>query len=108
MGFIDAVLSVFLPDPPEIGPDEDPIFVDVRTRREHERQRVAGAKLIPHSQIGTRWPELRKHKSERILVYCTTGSRSKHATRILRSKGFDQAENAGGLWGLKRAGVELE
>lgn len=108
MGFIDAVLSVFLPEPPEIGPDEDPVFVDVRTRQEHERRRVAGAKLIPHSQMDTRWTELRKHKDERILIYCATGSRSKQATRILQSKGFDQAENAGGLRALKRAGVEIE
>ena len=108
MGFIDSVLSLFLPDPPEIGPDEDPVFVDVRTRAEHERRRVAGARHIPHTQIGDRWTELRRHKDERILVYCATGSRSKHATRVLRSKGFHKAENAGGLRGLKRAGVDIE
>jgi rhodanese-related sulfurtransferase len=108
MGFIDTLLSFVLPDPPEIEPGEDVVFVDVRTPREHARQRVAGATLIPHSQMDTRWKELRKHKDERILVYCATGSRSKQATRILRSKGFERAENAGGLWGLRRAGVELE
>ena len=108
MGFIDTLLSIVLPDPPEIGPDEDVVFVDVRTPREHARERVAGAKLIPHDQMRTRWTELRNHKDERILVYCATGSRSKRATRILRSKGFEKAENAGGLRALKRAGVELE
>lgn len=108
MGFIDTLLSFVLPDPPEIEPGEDVVFVDVRTPREHARQRVVGAKLIPHTQMGSRWTELRKHRNKRILVYCATGNRSKQATRILRSKGFDRAENAGGIGGLKRAGVELE
>ncbi len=108
MGFIDALFALFLPDPPEIGPDEDPVFVDVRTHVEHRRQRVVGAKHIPHVQIGDRWTELRKHKDERILVYCATGSRSRHAIRVLRAKGFTKAENAGGLRGLKRIGVEIE
>lgn len=107
MGFIDTFLSILLPDPPEIGPDEEVVFVDVRTPEEHEKRHVAGAKLIPHQQMGTRWTELRKHRDERILVYCATGSRSKIATRILRSKGFNRAENAGGIGGLKRAGVEM-
>lgn len=107
MGFIDSFLSILLPDPPEIGPDEDVVFVDVRTPAEHARRHVAGARLIPHQQMGTRWTELRKHRGRRILVYCATGSRSKLATRILRSKGFDRVENAGGIRGLKRAGVEM-
>jgi rhodanese-related sulfurtransferase len=108
MGFIDTLLSLVLPDPPEIGPEEDVVFVDVRTPREHAHRRVAGAKLIPHAEMGTRWTELRNHRDKRILVYCATGSRSRLATRILRSKGFSNAENAGGIGGLKRAGVEIE
>ncbi len=107
MGLIDTLLSFVLPDPPEIEPGEDVVFVDVRTPGEHARQRVAGATLIPHSQMRTRWTELRNHKDKRILVYCATGSRSKLATRILRSKGFEKAENAGGIGGLRRAGVEI-
>ncbi len=66
MGLIDTLLSFVLPAPPEIEPGEDVVFVDVRTPREHARQRVVGA------------------------------------------KGLDTAENAGGLWGLQRAGVEIE
>lgn len=83
------------------------VFVDVRTRPEWEQGHVAGAKLIPHTQMATRWTELRKHKARRILVYCRTGSRSRVATRVLQSKGFDRVENAGGIAGLRRAGVEM-
>ena len=108
MGLLDTLRSFFLPDPPEIGPDEDPVFVDVRTAREYERRHVAGAKHIPVSEIGDRWTELAEHKDDRILVYCASGSRSKKAARVLQAKGFTKAENAGGLGGLKRAGVEVE
>ena len=107
MGIIDALRSLFLPDPPEIGPDEDPVFLDVRTHREHERRHVAGARHIPHTQIPDRWTELRGHEDDRILVYCASGARSKQAARVLQSKGFSKAENAGGIGGLKRAGVEV-
>ena len=108
MGLIDTLLSLFLPDPPEIGPDEDPVFVDVRTPREYERRHVAGAKLIPHTEMESRWKELREHQDERILVYCRSGNRSRTAVDILREKGFDNVENAGGIGALKRAGVEIE
>ena len=106
--WLDRLAALFLPDPPEIGPDEDPVFVDVRTRPEYEQEHVAGAVLIPHGQMEARWTELRKHKGDRVLVYCRTGSRSRVAVQILRDKGFEQVENAGGLLPLRLAGVETE
>jgi phage shock protein E len=106
--WLSRLLSLFLPDPPEIEPGEDVVLVDVRTPAEFARGHVAGAKLIPHMAMGDRWKELRAHRKKRILVYCRTGSRSRLATRVLRSKGFDRAENAGGISALKRAGLEIE
>lgn len=106
--WLSRLLSFFLPAPPEIDPGEDVVFVDVRTPAEYARGHVVDAKLIPHHQMGTRWTELRKHRDRRVLVYCRTGSRSRVATEVLRAKGFDRAEDAGGLGGLRRAGVELE
>lgn len=104
---LDRLLALFAPEPPEIEPGDDVVFVDVRTPAEYARGHVAGAKLIPHAEMGTRWTELRKHRKRRVLVYCRTGSRSRLATRILRSKGFEKAENAGGIGGLRRAGLEM-
>ena len=108
MSWLDRILSLVLPAPPEIGPDEEVIFVDVRTPAEYARGHAAGAILIPHHEMSERWKELRNRRKERILVYCRTGSRSGVATRILRSKGFDRVENAGGIGGLRRAGIEIE
>lgn len=107
-GWIDRLLAPFLPAPPEIEPGEEVVFVDVRTPPEYARGHVAGAKLIPHDQMAVRWKELRDQRKKRVLVYCRTGSRSRLATRVLRSKGFEKAENAGGIGGLRRAGVDLE
>ncbi len=84
------------------------VFVDVRTPHEYARGHVAGAKLIPHTQITARWSELKGDRRKRLLVYCRTGSRSSVATRVLRSQGFERVENAGGIGGLRRAGMEME
>lgn len=105
---LTRLLALFLPAPPEIAPGEDVVFVDVRTPAEHARGHVAGARLIPHDQMPTRWKELRDQRKKRVLVYCRTGSRSRVATQVLRSKGFERAENAGGIGGLRRAGVTIE
>lgn len=106
--WLSRILSLFLPPPPEIEPGEEVVFVDVRTPAEWTRERVAGAALIPHHEMPARWKELREHRKTRILVYCRTGSRSRVATRVLQEKGFGRVENAGGIGGLKRAGVEIE
>ena len=106
--WLERLAAFFLPDPPTIGPDEDVVFVDVRTRPEWDNEHVVGAKLIPHSEMASRWTELRKHGGRRVLVYCRTGSRSRVAAEILRRKGFENVENAGGLLALRLAGVETE
>jgi len=106
--WLDRILNYVLPSPPSVAEGEDVVFVDVRTPGEYARGHVADAKLIPHTQIATRWTELKPHRRKRVLVYCRTGSRSRIATGVLRSKGFERVENAGGLGGLRRAGMEME
>lgn len=108
MDWITRLLAPFLPAPPDIGTGEDVVFVDVRTPAEYARGHVAGATLIPLQEVSDRWKELRDQRNKRMLVYCRTGSRSRVATRLLRSKGFAKAENAGGLGGLRRAGARIE
>lgn len=105
--WLSRLMGALLPAPPEIAPGEDVVFLDVRTPAEFAGMHVAGAVLIPHHEVAGRWKELRDRRKKRILVYCRTGSRSRVATQILKSRGFDRVENAGGLGGLKRAGVKL-
>jgi rhodanese-related sulfurtransferase len=105
---LDGILARLLPTPPHIRPDEDVVFVDVRTRHEFDQGHVRGAHHIPFDQMDTRWKELRPHRKQRVLLYCRSGRRSRIATDVIRARGFDRAENAGGLGALKRAGVEVE
>jgi phage shock protein E len=107
MSLLDRILSRILPPPPEIGEDEDVVFLDVRTRLEYHGEHVEGARHIPFDEVPARWQELRDVKDRRILVYCRSGSRSRVATATLREQGFEHAENAGGLGGLRRAGVRI-
>jgi phage shock protein E len=107
MNWLDWILSRILPAPPTIGPDEDVVFLDVRTRLEFEGNHVKGARHIPYDQVSSRWGELRDVRDKRTLVYCQSGSRSRVATNALQAKGFEQAENAGGIGGLRRAGVRI-
>jgi phage shock protein E len=107
MGWLDRILRMFLPAPPEIGPDEDVVFVDVRTRFEFADGHVEGARHIPYNEMAQRWRELEDVKGKRILLYCRSGNRSRHATQVLHGHGFEEAENAGGIGGLRRAGLRI-
>jgi rhodanese-related sulfurtransferase len=108
MGWMSRWISWILPAPPEIAPGEDVVFVDVRTRREYEAGHVKGARHIPHDQMASRWQELARYRNRRVLLYCRSGARSRLATATLRSRGFERAENAGGLGGLRRAGLAVD
>jgi phage shock protein E len=108
MSWFSRWMAKLLPAPPAIGPDEDVVFVDVRTRGEYAAGHVKDAHHIPYDQMAARWQELARHKDRRVLLYCRTGRRSRIATQLLRDQGFARAENAGGLGALRRAGVPTE
>jgi phage shock protein E len=107
MGLMDRILGWLLPAPPDIGPDEDVVFVDVRTRFEFADGHVEGARHIPYDEMPARWRELEDVRDERILLYCRTGSRSRAALQVLQDRGFTKAENAGGIAALRRAGLRI-
>lgn len=108
MSWVTRWIAKLLPAPPEIGPGEPVVFVDVRTRAEYARGHIEGALHIPHDELATRWKELARHRDARVLLYCQSGNRSRLATRVLRGHGFERAENAGGIGGLRRALLDRE
>lgn len=61
--------------------------VDVRTPSEFEAGHVPGALNIPHDQMADRYAEIGP-PSTPVLLYCTTGRRTRVAERTLRAKGF--------------------
>ena len=61
-------------------------IVDVREVFEYEIARIEGSKLIPLSELPSRFGEL--PADEEIILVCKSGTRSAHAAELLRTAGF--------------------
>ncbi len=75
---------------------DGPLIVDVRTDEEYAMGAYPGSINIPLDELETRMDELGR-KDRKIILYCASGGRSYYAVQILRSYGFKQLENGGGL-----------
>ena len=82
---------------------EQVLVVDVRTPEEFRSGHFPGAINIPHKQIIGGLGERQVRPSDPIVLYCRSGNRSGKAQAALRSIGFSQALNAGGLDALLTA-----
>ena len=70
-------------------------LIDVRSVSEFDAGHIEGAKNIPVDVIGSQF-EL-NDKDTPIIVYCRSGARSTRAARTLRSNGFTEVYNLGGM-----------
>ena len=71
-------------------------IIDVRTAEEFSEEHYPDALNIPVDQIRQRLNEV-GDKNSPIVLYCASGSRSAFATRMLKSAGYTDVVNAGGL-----------
>jgi phage shock protein E len=71
-------------------------IIDVRTPDEFADEHYENAINIPVNQIGARINEI-GDKNQSIIVYCASGGRSASAAQILKTNGFKDVTNAGGL-----------
>ncbi len=69
-------------------------LIDVREPHEWEIAHIAGAQLIPLSQIVEHMNEL--DSAEEIVLQCKTGARSMRALELLRGAGFRKLKNLKG------------
>ena len=82
-------------------------LVDVRSMDEHRQMRIAGSKLIPLNELGSRLKEIDKIKP--VLLYCHGGNRSGMALRLLKGQGYTQAAHIkGGISAWSRSGMPVE
>ena len=82
-------------------------LIDVREQVEFAGGRIAGASLLPISELETRHAEL--DHSKPIYVMCRTGRRSAEAQRKLYSLGFTNVVNvAGGFEAWKKEKLPFE
>ena len=86
--------------------DPQPLLLDCREADEFALVAIAGAKLLPMSEIQSRAGELSDHKESPIVVYCHLGMRSAQVTQWLREQGFDKVQSMAG--GIDRWAVEID
>lgn len=77
---------------------------DVRTVEEYNQSRVETATLLPLADIQSgKLPDVPKDSP--IAVYCRSGNRSAEATAILKSAGYTNVTDMGGLSDVNRYGL---
>jgi rhodanese-related sulfurtransferase len=84
----------------------DIIVLDVRTENEYEAGHIAGAGLVPLSELEQRTGEL--DKDDALLVYCKSGTKSVEASNILIQHEFESVYNMeGGINAWVNAGYPV-
>lgn len=73
-------------------------FLDCREPDEYATAKIAGATLLPMSELADRAGELQQHQNELVVVHCHHGGRSLRVAMWLRKQGFARAcSMAGGI-----------
>lgn len=76
-------------------------IVDVRSKREYSEGHISGSINIPDYEINREFERFFKDYNQTIILYCSSGARSKKACKKLIKKGYKNIYN---LYG----GVENE
>lgn len=75
-------------------------LLDVRTREEYARGHIEGSYNLPLDELD-RVDSIIKDKNVTLYVHCLSGGRSKRATAFLRSKGYKDVYDIGGIGSYK-------
>ena len=87
---------------------DDSLFVDVREPDEWEEGHIPGAIYTGRGRLEQRIEGLVPDKSRPLVVYCSAGSRSAFAAKVLEELGYENVVNlAGGFSDWKRNGFEI-
>ena len=78
--------------------DKDAILLDVRSPQEYKEGHLEGSYLIPEYELKAKAQEILLDKERPIIVYCSSGNRSKKAQKLLEKMGYKNVYNLyGGL-----------
>ena len=72
---------------------EGAILLDVRSPQEYKEGHLNGAISLPEYEIRENVEKILKNKKEVIIVYCSSGSRSKKAQKELIEMGYETVYN---------------
>lgn len=75
---------------------ENALLLDVRTPQEYREGHIPGSKNLPLQAIENAF-SLVKNKEAKLFVYCHCGERSGEAAQALRSMGYANVKNIGGI-----------
>ena len=81
----------------ELAPIAGRYVIDVRSQEEWDKAHMAGAILIPHTEIGARIESVIPARDAPISLYCGSGKRAGKALESLRAMGYSNLENLGGI-----------
>jgi rhodanese-related sulfurtransferase len=83
-----------------------PFLLDVRQPEEFRSGHIAGAKLIPLGELGSRLREVPKGRE--IICICATGHRSVPAVRKLMTAGYTASSMNNGMIAWQRAKFPIQ
>ena len=92
-------------DATEIGLGSTTVLLDVRSAEEFASGHLKGAVNIPHDRILELIGTAAADKSTPIILYCRSGRRADTALNALKSSGYKDVVNYGGL---EDAGARLD
>jgi len=102
---------------PEIGATElaralesaaPPQLVDVRSRAEFDRGHIRGALSAPITSLATRVESLPLDVARPVVAICFSAHRSIPAVRLLKQRGFEASQLAGGMLAWRAAKLPEE
>ena len=69
------------------------ILVDVRSPQEYREGHLKDAISIPEYELKSRYKNELQDKNKKIVIYCSSGSRSKRAKKRLEKLGYNNVYN---------------
>lgn len=69
------------------------IIIDVRSPQEYAEGHLKGAISLPEYELPAKEKEILKEKEATIIVYCSSGFRSKRVQKKLQKKGYTKVYN---------------
>lgn len=73
--------------------DNGAILLDVRSPQEYKEEHLENAILLPSYEIKQKASSVLVDKFRTIIVYCSTGHRSKKAQKMLQQMGYEKVFN---------------
>lgn len=93
MGLFDKNINKYIE---EFNAEQGIILIDVRETDEYASGRIPGSINVPLSNI-KEIEDAVPDKSAKIYVYCLSGGRSDMAAEFMKSKGYTDVTNIGGI-----------